>query len=175
MISKELLDSINSYKDFPKKGILFRDLLPVLSKPELFSNLINSMSSKSIFDNADAIIAVDARGFIFGTGISLKLKKPLIVARKPGKLPGELYEKKYNLEYGNNSLSIQKDSISAFQKFVIVDDLLATGGTVKCVYEIINNIGKKVEGLSVVVELNELKARDQFSFPVYSEISFWSR
>ena len=90
------------------------------------------MSSKSIFDNADAIIAVDARGFIFGTGISLKLKKPLIVARKPGKLPGKLYEEKYNLEYGSNSLSIQKDSISRFQKFVIVDDLRNRGNSKMC-------------------------------------------
>lgn len=172
MISRQILDSIISYEDFPKKGILFRDLIPILSKPEIFSNLIDSMSSKTMFNDADAIIAVDARGFIFGTGISLKLKKPLILARKPGKLPGELYEKKYNLEYGSNSLSIQKNSISPFQKFVIVDDLLATGGTVKCVDEIIKNAGKKVEGLSVVVELNELKAREQFSFPVFSEVSF---
>ena len=172
MISKQLLDSIISYEDFPKKGILFRDLIPILRNPELFSNLIDSMSSKTIFDNADAIIAVDARGFIFGTAIALKLKKPLIVARKPGKLPGELYDKKYNLEYGNNSLSIQKDSISPFQKFVIVDDLLATGGTVNCVDEIIKDAGKKVEGLSVVVELNELNAREKFSFPVCSEVSF---
>ena len=171
MIKKRLLDTINSYQDFPKKGILFRDIMPILSKPEIFSDLIKSMSSKSIFDNADAIIAVDARGFIFGTGISLELKKPLIVARKPGKLPGELYEKAYNLEYGNNSLSIQKDSINDFQKFVIVDDLLATGGTLKCIDSIIKNAGKKIEGLSVVVELNELKARNSISFPVCSEIS----
>ena len=172
MISKQLLDSINSYKDFPKKGIIFRDIMPILAKPHLFSDLIKSMSSKPIFENADAIIAVDARGFIFGSGISLELEKPLIVARKPGKLPGELYEKKYNLEYGSNSLSIQKDSISSFEKFVIVDDLLATGGTVKCINEIIKNAGKKVEGLSVVIELNELKARNNLSFPIFSEVSF---
>ncbi len=172
MIEKRLLNYINSYQDFPKKGILFRDIMPVLSKPKVFSDLIKSMSSKSIFNNADAIIAVDARGFIFGTGISLELNKPLILARKPGKLPGELYEKKYNLEYGSNSLSIQKDAINDFEKFTIVDDLLATGGTVKCIDSIIKKAGKKIIGLSVVVELNELKARDEILFPVCSEISF---
>ena len=172
MGSKQILDSINSYKDFPKKGILFRDIMPILSKPEVFSDLIKSMASQPIFNKADAIIAIDARGFIFGSGISLELKKPLIVARTPGKLPGSLITKKYNLEYGNNSLSIQKDSIDMFQKFVIVDDLLATGGTVNCVHSIIKNAGKEVEGLSVVIELSNLKARDQFLFPVFSEVTF---
>ena len=172
MSLNRLIDSIKSYQDFPKKGILFRDIMPILTKPDIFYDLIKSMASKSIFENADAIIAIDARGFIFGTGISLELKKPLVVARKPGKLPGQLYEKNYSLEYGNSSLSIQKDAINLFDRFVIVDDLLATGGTIKCVEEILKNAGKKIEGISVVIELNDLKAKDRFSIPVYSELIF---
>lgn len=171
MSINEVLDSIKSYPDFPKKGILFRDLMPLLSKPDIFSNLINDMSSNSIFNDSDAIIAIDARGFIFGSGIALNLKKPLIVARKPGKLPGEIYEEKYNLEYGSNSLSIQKESIDKFEKFVIVDDLLATGGTIKCVESIIKNAGKKILGVSVVIDLKELNAKKKFSFPICSEVS----
>ena len=102
----------------------------------------------------------------------MELKKPLVVARKPGKLPGQLYEKNYSLEYGNSSLSIQKDAINLCDRFVIVDDLLATGGTIKCVEEILKNAGKKIEGISVVIELNDLKAKDRFSIPVYSELIF---
>ena len=94
----------------------------------------------------------------------------MIVARKPGKLPGDLIEKSYDLEYGKNSLTIQKDSIKQYNSFAIVDDLLATGGTVKCVSEMLKDFNKEVSGLSVVIELEELKGRDKFNFPVESKI-----
>ena len=171
-MAKNLDQIVTEYKDFPTKGILFKDLLPILQHPNVFADLIGNMSSREIFDGSDAIIAIDARGFIFGTAISIKLSKPLIVARKPGKLPGELLTKSYNLEYGTNSLSIQKNAIESFNSFVIVDDLLATGGTVKCVAEILNESGKKINGLSVVAELGCFKAKDLLPFPVKSEITF---
>ena len=100
------------------------------------------MSSSNILKNADAILSIDARGFIFGTAISSYLSKPMVVARKPGKLPGVLIEKSYDLEYGKNSLAIQKDSIRRYKYLAIVDDLLATGGTVKCVSEILKDLKK---------------------------------
>ena len=165
-------DHIKTYIDFPKKGIFFRDIFPILEEPTVFKNLINNMSKQSFFKECDCIIAIDARGFIFGTGIALNLEKPLIVARKPGKLPGELIENTYKLEYGTNSLSIQKDAISKYKKFIVVDDLLATGGTVGCINEIIKKFNKKIIGLSVVVELKDLKGSSKLSFPVSSEISF---
>ena len=152
-MAKNLMQIITEHKDFPKKGILFKDLLPILQQPDVFGDLIENMSSSEIFNGTDAIIAIDARGFIFGTAISIKLSKPMIVARKPGKLPGDLLSKSYSLEYGTNSLSIQKKAIEEYESFVIVDDLLATGGTVKCVSEILKDSGKKVNGLSVVAEL----------------------
>ncbi len=170
--SLSLKDYIKSYIDFPKKGIFFRDILPILEEPKVFQNLIKNMSTKSFFKDCDCIIAIDARGFIFGTAIALSLQKPLLLARKPGKLPGELTEKSYNLEYGTNSLSIQKEALLKYNNFVIVDDLLATGGTVRCVQEILKELNKKVIGLSVVVELKELQGSKFFSFPVSSEISF---
>ena len=95
--------AIDAYKDFPKKGIVFRDVLPILRNPDIFSDLINKMSSSDRLKNSDAIVAIDARGFIFGAAISFNLSKPLIVARKPGKLPGEIISKSYNIEYGSNS------------------------------------------------------------------------
>ena len=106
---KSLKEHISTYKDYPKKGINFKDVLGILQEPEIFKKLIIEMSSSSIIKNADAIISIDARGFIFGSAISLQTSKPMIFARKPGKLPGELINKKYNLEYGENSLSIQKN------------------------------------------------------------------
>lgn len=165
-------NSIESFPDFPKKGILFRDVMPLLRNPYKFSSLIKKMSSEKIFNEAEAIVAIDARGFIFGSCIALELEKPLITARKSGKLPGEIISKKYDLEYGTNSLSIQKDAIKPYSNFVIVDDLLATGGTAKCVVEILNQFNKKVSGISIVIELKELNGRDQFNCPVSSQICY---
>ena len=101
------------------------------------------MSCSSIIESADALVSIDARGFIFGSAIALKTSRPMILARKPGKLPGELESSNYSLEYGNNSLSIQKSAVKNFQKFAIIDDLLATGGTVQCVEQILKSLKKK--------------------------------
>ena len=129
------------------------------------------MSSKEIIQKADALIAIDARGFLFGSAIAFFASKPMIVARKPGKLPGELIQENYNLEYGSNSLSIQKEALNKFNSYVIVDDLLATGGTVDCASKLIRRNGKKVSGLITVIELIELGGRSNFDFPVQSIIS----
>ena len=101
------------------------------------------MAKSKIIKEAEAIISIDARVFIFGSVISLEASVPMIVARKPGKLPGELVSKKYSLEYGENSLSIQKKAHQKYNSFAIIDDLLATGGTVNCVSELLNNNNKK--------------------------------
>ena len=161
---------ISSYKDFPNKGIVFKDVLEILQNPLVFKNLIKKMSSVEFLLNADAIVSIDARGFIFGSAISLYTSKPLIFARKPGKLPGELISKSYSLEYGKSALSIQKKSIEKFDSFAIVDDLLATGGTVNCVYEILKSMRKNVFGLVVLVELQEFGARNLFPFEVSSQV-----
>ena len=166
----DLNNYIKSYRDFPNQGIVFRDVLALLQEPELFNNLISKMSSTKIITDAEAIISIDARGFIFGTAISLKTSKPMIVARKKGKLPGELVFKNYNLEYGNDSLYVQKESLFRYKSYVIVDDVLATGGTASCVKEIITDNQKLVTGLSVVLEIKKLNGRKKFSLPVASQI-----
>ena len=163
---KKLERLIKTYYNFPKKGIAFKDLLGIIQYPEVFKELILQMSSKKIIKNSDAIISIEARGFIFGAAISLQASKPMIVARKPGKLPGELFQDNYNLEYGKNSLSIQKEALKKFSSFAIVDDLLATGGTVDCVAGLILKNGKKITGLVTVVELLELGGRSRFDFPL---------
>ena len=169
---KKLEEMITTYKDFPKKGINFRDVLEIIQEPEIFNELILKMSSSEFIKNSEAIISIDARGFIFGSAIAFKSSKPMIVARKPGKLPGEIYTEKYNLEYGENSLSIQKNALKKYNSYVIVDDLLATGGTVDCVAKLLKRYDKKILGLLTVVELVTLKGRSKFNFPVESCISF---
>ena len=168
---KKLKELISTYKDFPKKGINFKDVLEITQDPHVFNELIIKMSSSQILKKSDAIISIDARGFIFGSAIALQSSKPMIVARKPGKLPGEIVTEKYKLEYGENSLSIQKNSLKKFNSFAIVDDLLATGGTVDCVANLLKRNDKKILGLLTVVELVELKGRSKLNFPVESFIS----
>ena len=163
---------IKSYRNFPSKGIIFRDALGILQETEKFRELILKMSSTSIINEAQAIIAIDARGFIFGTAISLIASKPMIVARKKGKLPGELESKSYELEYGRDTLNMQKDAIDKYNSFAIVDDLLATGGTANCVNQILKNFNKKVTGLVVFIELEKLEGRRKLPIKVSSEIKY---
>ena len=169
---QEIKDLIQDYPDFPKNGILFRDITPILSNPIIFSKLIDIMSSSKIIQNAEALVCVDARGFIFGSAIALKTLKPMLLARKPGKLPGDIIESKYTLEYSENSLSIQSKSLEGFDKFAIVDDLLATGGTVQCVERLLKSLDKKISGISVVVELKDLNARSRIDSKIESQIVY---
>ena len=172
---KKLENLILTYKDFPKKGIDFKDVLGIIQYPDIFKEVILKMSSSQIIKNAEAIISIDARGFIFGSAISLQASKPMIVARKPGKLPGELVEKSYSLEYGENKLSIQKKALQKYSSYAIVDDLLATGGTVNCVSKILESNNKEVVGVLVVVELMKLEGKLKLNYPIESSIVFWKQ
>ena len=165
---------ISSYRDFPRKGIIFKDLMGILQDPEAFKELIYMMSEDEIIKKCEAIASIDARGFIFGSAIAINNAKPMVVLRKPGKLPGELLTTDYELEYGKNSLSIQKKSIKNFTSFAIVDDLLATGGTAGCAYSLLKSLGKKVTGLSVVAELEDLKGRNSLDIKITSQIKLWN-
>ncbi len=169
---KFLNELIDTYNDFPKKGIEFKDVLGIIQEPKIFKELILKMSSSQIIENAEAIISIDARGFIFGSAISFQASKPMIVARKPGKLPGKLLEENYDLEYGKNSLSIQKNALKKYNSYAIVDDFLATGGTVNCVSNLLKKNNKKIEGLLIVVELSKLGGRSKLNFPIESSIVF---
>ena len=169
---KSLKNIIDTYEDYPKKGIEFKDVLGIIQEPKIFKELILRMSSSQIIKNAEAIISIDARGFIFGSAISLQASKPMIVARKPGKLPGELFERNYSLEYGENTLSIQKKALQKYSSFAIVDDLLATGGTVDCVSKILKSNNKEVVGILVVIELLKLEGKLKLNYPIESFITF---
>ena len=168
---KNLECLIKTYYDFPKKGIAFKDILGIMQDTEAFRELILKMSSNNVIKNSDAIISIESRGFIFGSAISLQASKPMLLARKPGKLPGELIQENYYLEYGKSSLSIQKEALKRFSSYAIVDDLLATGGTIDCVAKLIKKSGKKVCGSLTVVELLKLNGRSRLKFPVESILS----
>ena len=167
---KELKELISSYMNFPRQGIEFKDVIGITQEPEVFKKIALKMSSSQIIRDSDAIIAIDARGFVFGSVVSLLASKPMVVARKPNKLPGEIVEKRYSLEYGINTLSIQKNVLEKYQSFAIVDDLLATGGTANCVSEILISYKKIISGLVVVVELEKLADDNKFKYPVESLI-----
>ena len=167
---KEIFEYITNYDDFPQKGINFKDLFGILREPDIFRGLIDRMASSQEIKDSDAILAIEARGFIYGSAIAFHSGKPMIVARKPYKLPGNLIKKKYDLEYGSNTLTIQKSSIEKYQKFNVVDDVLATGGTAKCVSDLIKSVGKEIVGYSMVVEIKSLNGRNKLSSPVKSQL-----
>ena len=167
---KEILEYITNYDDFPQKGIIFKDLFGILREPNIFRGLINRMASSQEIRDSDAILAIEARGFIFGSAIAFHSGKPMIVARKPNKLPGELILKKYDLEYSSNILTIQKKSIEKYQNFCIVDDVLATGGTAKCASDLLLSAGKEVVGYSMVVEIKSLNGRKKLNGQVNSQL-----
>ena len=172
MLSERLKNSIKDYPDFPKKNIIFKDISPILADPKLFSDLIEKISQYPFFETTDALIAIDARGFIFGSSLATFIKKPLILARKKNKLPGSVLEGSYGLEYGRDVLSIQESAILPFKKFVVIDDLLATGGTAKCIIDLLKSKDKQILALAVVIELSFLNGKKNLDVPVYSEVKF---
>jgi len=169
---KNFKEFIDSHKDFPHKGIIFRDTLKILQYPKIFNEIILKMCETEIIRSAEAILAIDARGFIFGTAISNKLIKPMVVARKEGKLPGKLIIKDYSLEYGNDRLCVQEEAIMPFKSFAIVDDLIATGGTINSANQILRTKEKSVTGIIALVELNENIRKENLDIPIKSFIKF---
>ena len=170
---EKLKKLISTYENYPKIGVNFKDVLEIVHYPKIFKELILKMSSSELIKNAEALISIDARGFVFGSAIALQTSKPMIVARKPGKLPGEVIKKNYNLEYGENVLTVQKNSIKKFNSFAIIDDLIATGGTAGCVSKILDDNNKIVTGLLVVVELQDLGGSIRFNYPIESILKYW--
>ncbi|MDP2923808.1 MAG: adenine phosphoribosyltransferase [Candidatus Omnitrophota bacterium] len=164
---------IRSIPDFPKKGILFRDITTLLNNRKAFKAAINGLAKILKDKKIDYILAAEARGFIFAGALSYKLGCGFVPVRKPGKLPHKTHRHTYSLEYGEDSLEIHQDAFPAHSKVVILDDLLATGGTALALI----NLAKKLEGdiiaVAFLIELTDLKGRDKFKeYPVYSLIKF---
>jgi len=171
---EQLKKHITSYPDFPKPGILFRDMFSLLRDPAAFTELTNVMVEyvQTYIPDCQVIVGLESRGFLLGSVLALSLKLPFVPIRKPGKLPGELNRVTYSLEYGSDSFEIQKESIISGQKILLVDDLLATGGSLEAASKLIVNSGGNVCGCLVVMELVELKGRDKIKHDVYSLMEF---
>ena len=178
-MSDELLQSlrgaIRTVPDFPLEGIMFRDITPVLSDPGLMSGIIKRFSDdlEGLGWRPEAVVGPEARGFIFGPLLADTLNIPFIPVRKPGKLPADTISVEYSLEYGTNTLEMHTDALSTGQRAVIVDDLLATGGTVGACVELCNALGADVVGTLFVIELSGLGARENLSpTPVHALVDF---
>ena len=155
------LKSIRIIKDFPKKGIAFYDISTILSNPKVFNRVVNSMSREVNKLNANTIVGIDSRGFIFASAVAYKLKKKLVMIRKKGKLPGKTYFTSYKLEYGSNELEIQSDMIKSSDKIVIIDDIFATSGTIRASMKLIKKTKARIKGIVVLLELNFLNGRSR--------------
>lgn len=150
----DLRKFIKDYPDFPKKGIVFRDISPLLADAEALSAAVDLLADKmKILPAFDKIVAVDARGFIFGAALALKLNKGLVLCRKGAKLPGDVISEDFGYEYSRESLSIKKEAIKTGEKFLVIDDVMATGNTLLAAYKIIEKLGGEVVGILCLVEL----------------------
>ncbi len=156
----DLKSYIRDIPDFPVPGILFRDITPLLKEPVAFQYVIDRLFERYSSDTIDSIVAIEARGFLFGSPLAHRLGKPLVLARKQGKLPAESLTMEYALEYGTNVVEMHKDGILPGQGVLIVDDLLATGGTLAATARLVERAGGRVEGLALVIELTELQGRN---------------
>lgn len=156
-------DKIRTVWDFPVKGIEFRDITTLLKDGELFRETIFEMKKATLNKEIDIVVGMEARGFLLGCPLAYELGKGFVPVRKPGKLPAETISEEYELEYGTDKLEVHKDSIVKGQKVLIVDDLLATGGTAVATAKMIEKLGGEVIGMLFLIELEELKGRDKLA------------
>ena len=170
---KSIADRIRDIPDFPKKGIVFKDITPVLSDIETLRLSIKEMAAPYMDLNVDVVVGIESRGFIFGAPIADILGSSFIPVRKPGKLPWKTESVSYELEYGNDSLEIHTDAIEPRQNVLIVDDLLATGGTAEATCRLISKLKGNIVGFTVLVELEFLEGRKRLKqYNVHSLVKY---
>lgn len=169
----DLKQFIRNIPDFPKAGIQFKDITPLLQDPEALQTALHSLSNAVKDLDFDIIAGIESRGFLFGVSLACLTKKGFVPIRKPGKLPYHTHRHSYELEYGSDALEIHQDAIEKGQKVLVVDDLLATGGTMAASIELIKKCGGHVSGCAFVVELAFLNGKNMLQeYPVRSLISF---
>ena len=153
---------VRTVPDFPKPGILFYDITTLLKDKQGFAKLIDAMAEHYIDRKVDLVLGIEARGFIFGPALAYRLNAGFVPVRKPKKLPAQTVRVTYDLEYGSDTLEIHEDAIEAGQRIVLVDDLLATGGTTEATVKLVRQLGGDIAGLAFAVELDFLKGRERF-------------
>jgi adenine phosphoribosyltransferase len=169
----DLRAKIREIPDFPKPGILFYDITTLLKDPDAFREVIDQMTDQVKDSAIDLVVGMESRGFIFSAPLAYQLHAGFVPVRKLGKLPAETIEVEYDLEYGTATLEIHKDAIKAGQRVLIVDDLLATGGTVQGTIELVQRLGGEIAGLSFMVELTGLHGREQLGdFQIHTLLTY---
>ena len=172
-MEEKLKKVILDVPDFPKKGIIFKDLTPIFADTKVFSELVDHLAEKYKAEGITSIAGIESRGFIIGAPLAVKMGVPFFPVRKPGKLPRETYKEEYELEYGTDALEIHKDACGKGDKVLIIDDLLATGGTVRAVADLIKAQGAEIIGIAFIIELVDLKGRDKLKeYPIVSLVEF---
>lgn len=164
--------SIRLVPDFPVPGIQFRDITPLLDDPEAFCLTIDLLAERYDGSPVDAILALEARGFIIGAALAYRLRKPFVPIRKNGRLPCKTYSADYEKEYGTDHMEIHADALTDGQKVIIVDDLLATGGTAGAACALAKKAGAEILEIACVIELPELRGRETLSVPVHTLVTF---
>lgn len=169
--ASHLKSLIRDIPDFPTEGILFRDITPLLADPVAFRTAVDLMTAP--YSAIDHVVCIESRGFIFGAPIAYKLGAGLVPVRKAGKLPFETFAADYALEYGDNTVEVHQDAIKNGERVIIVDDLLATGGTISAAIHLVEQFGARLVGIEVLVELEALGGRKQLAgYPVRSQILY---
>jgi adenine phosphoribosyltransferase len=164
---------IRTVKDFPKPGILFYDITTLLKDNRGLAALIDGLAEHFMKKKPDLVLGIEARGFIFGPALAYRLNAGFVPVRKPGKLPSEVVKRDYGLEYGTNTLEMHRDAIQPGQRIVIVDDLLATGGTMHATIELVRELQGEIAGLGFAVELDFLKGREKLKgYDIFSLLNY---
>lgn len=170
---EDLKKYIRNIPDFPKKGILFRDITTLLSESERFKEVIDVLSKRYADKKIDAVVAVESRGFIFGGALAYKLGAAMVLVRKKGKLPYKTLSVTYSLEYGEDTLEMHEDAFKPGARILLMDDLLATGGTLGAVIDLVQKLKGEIVEIAFIIELSDLKGRTRLKdFPVYSMVKY---
>ncbi len=170
---ENLKEYVRNIPDFPKKGILFRDITTLLADKKRFSEVLDALSKRYADKNIDTVVAIEARGFIFGGALAYSLSAAFVPVRKKGKLPAETLSATYSLEYGEDTLEIHEDAFQKGARVLLIDDLLATGGTMAAVIGLVKKLGGDIVEVAFVIELADLKGRARLKdHPVYSMIKY---
>ncbi len=170
---KELKQLVRDIPDFPKKGVIFKDITPILKNPDAMQFVIKNFVEFCKPKNVDKIVSMESRGFIFGSIVAYELNCGFVPVRKKGKLPYKTVSIEYSLEYGSDTLEIHEDAISPKDKVIIIDDVLATGGTAHAVINLIKKCGGEVVGLAFLIELSFLSPRERLTnFEIFSLITY---
>jgi adenine phosphoribosyltransferase len=173
MTSSDLASLVRNIPDFPQPGIQFKDITTLIANGPAFNQVIDTMARRYRDAGIDVVAGVESRGFIFSAPIALQLGVGLVPIRKPGKLPAETYQIEYELEYGSNKLEIHRDALAPGARVLVVDDLLATGGTIRAATQLVERAGGNVTELAFVIELTFLGGREKLApYPVFSLIQF---